>query len=140
MNNYEMIPLSLIQINLMKNFVIFLIIVTILLIGGTYFVINANFSEGARSGVLMKLSKTGVVFKTNEGQLNIGGFDQTNDIGVSNVWEFSVVDEKVLKDLNNAMDNSQRVKLLYHEKYVTLPWRGYTKQFVYEVQELGEIK
>lgn len=124
----------------MKNFVIFLVVVFLLLLGGTYFVMNANFSEGVRSGVIMKISKTGVLFKTNEGQLNIGGFDQTSDVGVSNVWEFSVIDQEVLEDLNNAMDNSQRVKLLYHEKYVTLPWRGYTKYFVYEVQELGEIK
>lgn len=99
----------------------------------------ANYSEGVRSGVLMKISKKGYVFKTHEGQLNIGGFDQTSDIGVSNVWEFSVRDEAVLEELESAMDHSQRVKLYYNEKYMTLPWRGDTKYFVVSVEELGEL-
>jgi hypothetical protein len=39
------------------------------------FMFFANYSEGVRSGVLMKISKKAYVFKTHEGQLNIGGFD-----------------------------------------------------------------
>lgn len=116
-----------------------LAIILLLLIGAGAFILFANYSEGVRSGVLMKISKKGVIFKTHEGQLNIGGFDQTNDIGVSNVWEFSVMDEAVLEEIESAMDNSQRVKLYYKEKYITLPWRGDTKYFVYEVEELGAL-
>lgn len=117
----------------------FILLIFVLLIGFGAFMFYANFSEGVRSGVLMKISKKGVIFKTHEGQLNIGGFDQTNDVGVSNVWEFSVTDDAVLEKLEDAMDHSQRVKLLYTEKYITLPWRGETKYFVYEVEELGGI-
>ncbi len=116
-----------------------LFIILLLLIGFGAFMFYANFSEGVRSGVLMKLSKRGVIFKTDEGQLNIGGFDQTSDEGVSNVWDFSVTDKAVLEQLEDAMDNSQKVKLLYKEKYITLPWRGDTKYFVYEVEELGGL-
>lgn len=117
----------------------FLAILVLLIVGVVCFFVFANFSEGVRSGVLMKLSKRGIIFKTHEGQLNIGGFDQTSDVGVSNVWEFSVRDENVLQELNNAMDNSKRVKLFYKEKYITLPWWGDTKYFVYDVDELGDI-
>lgn len=116
-----------------------LFVILLLLIGFGAFMFFANYSEGVRSGVLMKISKKGVVFKTHEGQLNIGGFDQTSDIGVSNVWEFSVRNDEVLQELEAAMDNSQRVKLYYNEKYMILPWRGDTKYFVVEVEELGEL-
>lgn len=117
----------------------FLLLILVLLIGFGAFMFFANFSEGVRSGVLMKISKKGIVFKTHEGQLNIGGFDQGADASMSNVWEFSVTDEAVLQELEDAMDHSQRVKLHYKEKYMTLPWRGDTKYFVYEIEELGEI-
>ncbi|MCB0509932.1 MAG: hypothetical protein H6579_10560 [Chitinophagales bacterium] len=116
----------------------FIAIVFALLIGFGAFVFYASYSEGVRSGVLMKISKRGYIFKTHEGQLNIGGFDQTNDVGVSNVWEFSVTDELVLEQLEDAMDHSQRVKLYYKEKYIKLPWRGDTKYFVYDVETLGQ--
>lgn len=116
-----------------------LAIIFLFLIGVGAFLYFANFSEGVRSGILMKISKKGVIFKTYEGQLNIGGFDQTNDVGVSNVWEFSIKDKDVLQDLNNALDNSKRVKLFYVEKYITLPWWGETKYFVTDIEELGDI-
>lgn len=117
----------------------FLAIVFLLLVGVVCFLFFGNYSTGARSGVIMKLSKKGVIFKTNEGQLNIGGFDQTVDDGVSNVWSFSVRDKDVLNDMNDAMDHSQRVKIYYKEKYIKLPWWGETKYFIYDVEELGPI-
>ncbi len=117
----------------------FIAIVLILTIGVLSFLFYANYSKGYRSGVIMKLSVKGVIFKTKEGQLNIGGFDQTSNQGVSNVWEFSVKDPDVWQQLEDAMDKSQRVKLYYSEKYVKLPWRGETKYFVNEVEELGTI-
>lgn len=120
----------------MKAF--FLIILLAILGAGSYFVFG-NYSEGVRTGVLMKLSSKGVIFKTDEGQLNIGGFDQTNDIGVSNVWEFSVNDDMILGELEDAMDESQRVKLYYKEKYIRLPWKGDTKYFIYDLEALGGI-
>ena len=117
----------------------FLLVIFLLIAGFVAFVFLANYSDGVRSGVMMKISRKGYVFKTHEGQLNIGGFDQTNDIGVSNVWEFSVTDDVVLEELEDAMDNSQRVKLYYKEKYFKLPWKGDTKYFVYDVETLGGI-
>lgn len=116
------------------------VLVIVLLIAGFIgFFFFTNYSDGIRSGVMMKISRKGYIFKTHEGQLNIGGFDQTNDIGVSNVWEFSITEDAVLEELEDAMDNSQRVKLYYKEKYIKLPWLGDTKYFVYEVETLGGI-
>lgn len=110
-------------------------IILLLFIGVSAFFLFANFSDGVRSGIIMKISKKGVVFKTHEGQLNVGGFDQSADEGMSNVWDFSVTDEEVLEDLKKAMGSSERVNLYYKEKYIQLPWRGDTKYFVYKVEE-----
>jgi hypothetical protein len=116
-----------------------LLIIFLLIAGFLTFLFMTNYSDGVRSGVMMKISRKGYIFKTHEGQLNIGGFDQTNDIGVSNVWEFSVMDNLVLDQLEDAMDRSQRVKLHYNEKYIKLPWKGDTKYFVFEIETLGGI-
>lgn len=116
-----------------------LLVIFLLVAGFLAFLFLASYSDGVRSGVMMKISRKGYIFKTHEGQLNIGGFDQTSDVGVSNVWEFSVTDDLVLEQLEDAMDRSQRVKLFYKEKYVKLPWQGDTKYFVYEVETLGGI-
>ena len=49
----------------------------------------ANYSEGARTGYVVKISKKGVIFKTNEGELNFGfpGSAQRR-YGESNIWNF----------------------------------------------------
>ncbi len=117
------------------------IISLILLIGlavGTYFVIG-NYSSGYRTGRIMKISKKGVMFKTYEGQLNVGGLDSGGDDGVATtVWEFSVTDEGVLKDIEEAVDNGRDVKLYYNEKFYQFDFRGDTKYFVYKVAEIDE--
>ena len=41
-----------------------------------YFICGITYSEGTRSGVLTKISKRGFVFKTFEGELNVGGLNQ----------------------------------------------------------------
>lgn len=116
-----------------------LIVIVLLALGIGAYLSFGSYSTGVRSGVLMKISDRGYIFKTTEGQLNIGGFDQTSDVGVSNVWEFSVSNNEVLDELNKAMDNSQRVKLHYKERFFKLFWLGETKYFVTEVEILGNI-
>ena len=95
---------------------------------------NMDFSVGSRAGNLVKISEKGVVFKTYEGQLNVGGITVGSETGeVTNVWEFSVTDEAVFQKMNNL--RGKQVILTYREKYRTLPWRGETKYLVTEVQE-----
>jgi len=94
---------------------------------------NLNFSVGSRAGNLVKISEKGVVFKTYEGQLNVGGLSVGADPGdITNVWEFSVTDEAVFQKMNNL--RGKKVILTYKEKYRTLPWRGDTRYLVTDVQ------
>ena len=96
----------------------------------------ANYSSGYRAGVPTKISHKGVVFKTYEGTLNVGGLTNTNDGTIPTTWDFSVrsSSSEVLEKIDLAIQNSHKVKLLYKEKYVKLFWRGDTKYFVYDVE------
>ncbi|MGB0429013.1 MAG: 6-phosphogluconate dehydrogenase [Bacteroidia bacterium] len=119
------------------------IIVFLVALLGFSLAYNLNFSDGFRSGTVVKLSKKGTMFKTYEGQLLSGGLatGEGGDIA-SNLWDFSVEkgDTAVLKAIEAAVDGSYRVKLRYNEKYFKFFWRGETKYFVYKVEQVGDKK
>lgn len=124
-----------------KKIITFLVLIFLVAIAiGSYFVFG-NYSSGYRTGTIMKISKKGVVFKTWEGQLNVGGLQNSdnNDGGVATtVWEFSVTKKEVLKEIEEAVDKGKKVKLYYNEKFYQFSWRGDTKYFVYDVEELRD--
>ena len=90
------------------------------------FLYNATYSEGVRSGELIKFSNKGMIFKTYEGELSQG-------ISGAQIFSFSVLDsdEKVISDLKNL--EGHYVKVSYIERYKTFPWWGETKYFITEV-------
>ena len=95
-----------------------------------------TYSEGTRAGQLIKITKKGVVFKTNEGELNMGGLrmGSANDGLEGNLWQFSVLDAGVLSKLEEA--EGKRVKLSYKERFRSMPWQGDTNYFVVAVEIL----
>ncbi len=116
---------------------VFLLLLVLGLVGGgVYFwVCNWTYSKGTRAGTLIKISHKGVVFKTYEGQLNLGGFRENASEGISgNIWEFSVWDDEVYQKLQNY--EGRQVKLYYREKYKAFPWQGDTNYFIYQVEQV----
>ncbi len=115
-----------------------LIVIAIILVGIAAFFYWGIYSEGTRSGVVMKISSKGVLFKTYEGQLDLQGFGAVNsDNQFSEVWEFSVDgdNELLIEKLEKASLGGRRVELRYIERYSVIPWRGDTEYFVREVLE-----
>ena len=108
----------------------------ILILGflGFLWISSWTYSDGTRAGQLIKVTKKGVVFKTYEGQLNLGGLagDTSNDGLQGNIWDFSVLDKSVYSDLQQF--EGRRVKLSYKERYKTMPWLGKTNYIVTGVQ------
>lgn len=104
------------------------------------FAYYANFSSGFRVGVPVKLSKKGVLVKTFEGQLNIGGLTSGEQGVIPTQWDFTVPNsnDMAFKRIESAMEKGVRAKLYYKEKYIKLPWRGDTKYFVYQVELMSE--
>lgn len=111
----------------MKKFLT--ILVTVLALGiGSYFafVYYVPYSEGYRSGELIKFSRKGVVAKTWEGQISQG-------LSGTNVFSFSVEDKE--KDIIEKMKEyqGQYIKVTYKERYATFFWLGDTTYFITEV-------
>jgi hypothetical protein len=97
-----------------------------------YFVCGLTYSEGTRSGILTKVSKKGYVFKTYEGELNIGGLNQGDGtIMPLYIFKFSVRD----KEVYNQLESSEGKKIVLHYKQVikNFFWQGETDYFVYQV-------
>jgi hypothetical protein len=110
------------------------IITLVLLFFGFY--LFGNYSKGSRAGTVVKMSERGVVFKTWEGQLNLGGISGDTGSPASSLWDFSVSsgEKEVLKALEAASLSGTRLKLYYHEKFVQFDFRGDTKYFIYQVE------
>lgn len=120
----------------MKKFIgwgLIVLVVSFLL----YFAIcSYTYSEGQRSGVLLKFSKKGFVFKTYEGEIN-AGFINTRSVNLAaNLFDFSVLGSQ--KEVIEMMDNldGKPVKLYYKQKIKAMPWQGETNYLVYKVEEI----
>lgn len=102
-----------------------------------------NYSEGERVGQIVKLTQKGLLFKSWEAQLNLGGVVSGGDAGMAaNTFEVSFDNDKKQKNLvdslQSAMNSGKRVKISYHETY-GWNWfknRGETNYFVIDVKIL----
>jgi hypothetical protein len=111
------------------------IIVAILLFICYVFICGFTYSDGTRTGVVIKVSKKGYVFKTYEGELNLGGFSQGDGtIMQKNVWLFSI--QKNDMDIYNQITQSQgkQVRLHYKEVYKHFFWQSETSYFIEKIE------
>jgi hypothetical protein len=111
-----------------------LLVIALLGVFVTFLSTQMAYSEGDRAGVVSKLSKKGYIFKTQEGELNVGAQGQVGNM-VSNLWQFTVEsgNEKLSKDIEDAMTSGRRVKLHYEQRYMKFSWMGDTEYFVTKV-------
>ena len=99
-----------------------------------YLYASMTYSDGSRTGQLIKISEKGYVFKTYEGQLSLGGISvEGNETNIGSIWEFSVVNDGIYRRLQELQ--GQKVKLQYEEKYERIPWRGDTKHIITNVEQ-----
>lgn len=118
-----------------KRFLVGFFVFLVLIAMAVYFVSGLTYSEGNRAGLLIKFSKKGYLFKTYEGELNLGGLQPTpQTIGANLIWSFSVKDPKVAEKLMNY--EGKYVSLHYREVIKSFFWQGDTKYFVDEVEEI----
>ena len=91
------------------------------------FIYYVPYSEGYRSGELIKFSRKGVLVKTWEGQISQG-------ISGTNLFSFSVEDreEEIIEKMKEYQ--GRYVKVSYKERYATFFWLGDTKYFITDIQ------
>ena len=98
-----------------KKIISILILLTLVSAGVCYLVLNYSYSEGNRSGKLVKLSRKGFFPKTWEGTLDLGSGDKLT-------WDFSIHDEDLAERLEKHSGKMITLKyreLLYKVFYLT---------------------
>ena len=106
-----------------------LLIAALIFATGYYIYRNYTISEGTRTGILYKVSKKGVMFKTYEGQLLLAGSVMLTQ---QSTWDFSAQNSKVYEDLQKLEGKS--VKCHYRQKVDAFAWQGDTDYIVYKVE------
>ncbi len=94
------------------------------------------YSEGDRAGVVSKFSRKGYIFKTYEGELNVGAQGQAGNMA-NNLWAFTVdsEDPAIVKRLEDAMLTGKRIRLHYEQRYLKFSWMGDTEYFITRADE-----
>lgn len=117
-------------------FVVLPIVAFILGMGPWLGGLNIEYSSGFRAGQVTKFSQRGYIFKTWEGELNIGGFSSNADGSYTpNVFRFSVRDTATINDVNKALESGKRVKLTYRQVWVRNAYAADTDYYVTRVEE-----
>lgn len=123
--------------NSTKRFLFIIVTIFILVLTGfIYYRFFYAFSEGNRSGILVKFSRRGYVFKTYEGAMVLPGlrsYPASPLIGKEFV--FSVSDKRVADSL--SMLEGKEMVLYYVEYNGSLPWRGESR---YVVKNIRAVK
>lgn len=96
--------------------------VFLLICTGYYAYSQFSYSDGYRSGQLVKISRRGVIFKTYEGTLNL------SPNGMMTAWEFSVKNGKVASELEGL--EGKQIRVHYLQRYQTFFWQGDTEYIV----------
>ena len=115
----------------MKKIFLYIVLTTSLCLAGYFaFIYYVPFSEGVRSGELIKISHKGFLIKTWEGELSQG-------ISGAQIFSFSVLDSE--KDVINDLQQmeGQYVQVRYEERYKTFPWWGDTRYFISSVKKVN---
>lgn len=82
-----------------------------------------DYSDGERTGVITKISHRGVIWKTDDGYLNLGGVASgANGAVVPNVFEFTVQDAAILEQVKKASKDGCRVTLTYRQWGIKPIW------------------
>ena len=87
------------------------------------------YSDGVNEGDINYFQREGFIFKTYEGKMIQTGYNSKNTSSTiqSNEFKFSVEDERIAQQINNA--SGKQIKLHWKRYLGTVPWRG-NSQFV----------
>jgi hypothetical protein len=112
-----------------KKFALISLFILVLVGVGYYFVCGMTYSDGTRSGVLTKVSRKGYIFKTYEGEINIGGINQGEGTIIPlTIFKFSTTKKQIYDSLE--VYQGRKVVLKYRQVIKNLIWQGETEYFV----------
>lgn len=83
-----------------------------------------QYGNGERTGILIKITHKGNIFKTDEGEMWLSCRQMTNP----EKFYFSVTNDSIVTALKNLQDEC--VQLTYTQYRAILPWRGDSRYIV----------
>lgn len=90
-----------------------------------------DYSQGKRVGTVVKFSRKGIVKQSWEGTLHLGA---TVDAATgANIWNFSVTDDGVVRDVQTALEHGKPVQILYKE-WLIGPWSVDSSHIIQQVE------
>ena len=101
-----------------------LLSVFLILIFCIYWFYFNRYGTGERTGILIKITHKGNIFKTDEGEMWLSCRQVTNP----EKFYFSVTNDSVAKVLKDLQDEC--VQLTYDQYRAKLPWRGDSRYIV----------
>lgn len=104
-----------------------------------------EYSTGTRTGMINKISRRGLFWKTFEGQMALEGIVSGGSQTGANVWDFSIdgserqgEDEYLLaKKVEDALKAGTKVRVTYREPFWKWPWRGDTAYFIQNIESMN---
>jgi hypothetical protein len=119
----------------MKKILTFLfILISTTLLSGCWTV-----KKGQKSGVVIKVSKEGVIWGTYEGEIILGGLENASGAsGRTFNFTFGQLKSDLVKKSQYAMENNKHVVINYHCEAFIMPWSGESKCFVDNINILPE--
>ena len=116
-----------------RIFITFLIFVLISI--AYVFICGISYSTGTRTGIVIKLSQKGVLFKTYEGELNLGGISEGDGTIMPNrIWKFSVERNNVTIYDAITQAEGKHVRLYYKEVLKNFFWQSDTPYLIEKVE------
>jgi hypothetical protein len=103
--------------------ILWILLTAFLLFCAGYFAYSQlSYSDGYRSGQLVKISRRGVIFKTHEGTINL------SPNGMMTAWDFSVKNGKISSELQGF--EGKQIRVHYEQRYQVFFWQGDTEYIV----------
>jgi hypothetical protein len=116
-----------------RIFIVFLIIIASF--AGYIWICGTTYSEGSRTGVVVKVSKKGYFFKTYEGTLNLGSISAGDGIIMpTKIWDFSIQRNDTAVFNKITQTQGKDVRLYYREVVKTFIWQGDTRYYVTKLE------
>ncbi|MEK6970040.1 MAG: hypothetical protein AABW48_06460 [Nanoarchaeota archaeon] len=118
-------------------------------VGGCCSMLNSyDYSSGSRAGMVNRVARKGLIWKTHEGQMALEGIVSGGESMGANVWEFSIDNQtrhgenvfELSKKLNDALESGQKVKVNYISVIGGWPWRGSTNNYIQSVEPIVKVE
>lgn len=115
---------------------LFFTVLTLILISIIYILIcGMSYSSGTRTGVVIKLSQKGYIFKTYEGELNLGGLSEGDGtLMPTRIWKFSVQRNNTAVYDAITRSEGKHVRLYYKEVLKNFFWQSETPYLIEKME------